>query len=228
MKKQTIKLNESKLRNIIKETVFSYLNTDLLTMYAVAASEQNGDLIPDTIKKFYDKQCALDYKAELENKGINRVLLFTKEPNSEWKLKSSESQLRNIIKESVKKVLNEDGDIYYQHENADDMLDQIYNILEKQYGSEVSNVGICQALWLLIYYGSNEMRFLANQYIEKNGGIEGVIKHDLLSYQIEHIKPYVGSLKDLYDYPPEPNGWYQGEPYFGKFPGKIEGEFASY
>lgn len=107
MKKQTIKLNESQLRNIIKETVFSYLNTDLLTMYAVAASEQNGDLIPDTIKKFYDKQCALDYKAELENKGINRVLLFTKEPNGEWKLKSSESQLRNIIKESIKKVLRE-------------------------------------------------------------------------------------------------------------------------
>ena len=136
-------------------------------------------------------------------------------------IRISESDLKQMVKESVNKVLTEN--YYFQHDSADEMINQIYDLLEREDGykfEELKQVGICQALWLFIQEGNEERRYLANQYIEEIGGVENVVKCDLEEYKERHIKPYIGALKKLYNYPPEPRGWYQSEPYFGGYPGK--------
>ena len=117
--------------------------------------------------------------------------------------------------------------INYQLDEPDDMWQQI-NDLYKEYcekrGISENDMYDATIIEILIDVASlsDEGTFLVNQYIEALGGIESVIEKDIEFFKEMHITRNIGTLKDIIEHRKEPKGWYQGEPYWDKFPGRTE------
>ena len=140
--------------------------------------------------------------------------------------KLTESDLHRIVKKSVNRILRESVDgICYTLDDPDEMLEQIWNIYCLSQGkkgiSENELYKVDNFLMLQdVAYHSKEGSFLVNQYIDAVGGIESMVKQEMEHLKDKHITPYIGMLQRAYNDYVEPKGWYQGEPYWGGYPGR--------
>ena len=106
-------------------------------------------------------------------------------------------------------------------DDAQDMLNQLWEIYKeerKNLGNNLNDLGDTTVLDMLTYIaciGDQKELFLVNQYIEKVGGIDRLIKYEMAALKERYIDHYFRLLKRQLDkYYIPPRGWYQGEPYW--------------